>query len=177
VDIPVDKMMVRPVARSRRSSSSSVSDAEATLCAGTSNCSRKSTDSTSQGEANQAMPRCRACSSMAAYSSELDPVPVVDVGHPPPGRVPLDLPLVARGADLGRALLELHGVAAGGRGLVDQREGVAQLAVVVDADLAGDVDRATRADDRVTDGPGGGREGGVRAHVLDGRKITLPDGW
>ena len=61
---------IRPVERSLRSSSSSVSETEATLCAGTSNCSRKSTASVSQGEANQPTPRSRACRSIAAYSSD-----------------------------------------------------------------------------------------------------------
>ncbi len=56
VDIPVERITVRPVSRSLVSSSSSVSEAEATLYAGTSNSSRKSIASVSQGEANQAMP-------------------------------------------------------------------------------------------------------------------------
>ena len=77
---------------------------------------------------------------------------VVDVGHPAPGGVALDVPLVARGADLGGALLELHGVAAGVGGGVDEREGVLELAVVVDADLAGDVDGVAGAGGLLAEG-------------------------
>ncbi len=77
--------------------------------------------------------------------AELDAVAVVDVGHPAPGGVALDVPLVARGADLRRALLELDRVAAGLGGGVDQLERVLDVAVVVDADLAGDVDGAAGA--------------------------------
>ena len=77
--------------------------------------------------------------------AELHAVAVVDVGHAAPGGVALDVPLVARGADLRGALLELHGVAAGFGGGVDQLEGVLEVAVVVDADLADDVDGVTRA--------------------------------
>ena len=57
VDMPVERMTGRPVARRARSSSSSVREAEATLWAGTSNFSRKATASVSHGEANQSMPR------------------------------------------------------------------------------------------------------------------------
>lgn len=57
VDMPVERITVRPVARSARSSSSSVSEADATLCAGTSNFSRNATASVSHGDANQSMPR------------------------------------------------------------------------------------------------------------------------
>ena len=85
---------------------------------------------------------------------ELDPVPVVDVAHPAPRGVPLQVPLITRGADLGRALLELDGVASGRRGLVDQGQRIGQVAVVVDADLAGDVDRMAAADDPVADQSG-----------------------
>src|SRR5690606_15691656 len=77
--------------------------------------------------------------------AELHAVPVVDVGHPAPGGVAFDVPLVARGADLRGALLELDGVAAGFGGGVDQLERVLDVAVVVDADLAGDVDGAAGA--------------------------------
>ena len=135
-------MTVRPVARRARSSSSSVREAEATLWAGTSNFSRKATASVSHGEANQSMPRFLQYSSIGAVLvlAELHAVAVVDVGHPAPGGVALDVPLVARGADLRGALLELDRVAAGLGGGVDEREGVLEVAVVVDADLAGDVD-------------------------------------
>src|SRR5262249_42185392 len=78
--------------------------------------------------------------------AELHAVAVVDVGHPAPGGVALDVPLVARGADLRGALLELDGVATGLGGHVDQLERVLQLTVVVDADLAADVDGTARAD-------------------------------
>lgn len=69
VDMPVERMTVRPVARRARSSSSSVREAEATLWAGTSNFSRKATASVSHGEANQSMPRLAQCSAMAVYSA------------------------------------------------------------------------------------------------------------
>ena len=83
---------------------------------------------------------------------ELHAVAVVDVGHPAPRGVALDVPLVARGADLRGPLLELDGVAAGVGGGVDQGERVLQVAVVVDADLAGDVDGAAGAGLAVAEG-------------------------
>ena len=147
VDMPVERMTVRPVARSRRSSSSSVSEAEATLWAGHVELLQEvdGLDVPRRGEPVDAAVAGVLVDLAVVVLAELDAVPVVDVGHPAPGGVALDVPLVARGADLRGALLELDGVAAGGGGLVDQREGVLELAVVVDADLAGDVDRVAGA--------------------------------
>lgn len=95
--------------------------------------------------------------------AELHAVAVVDVGHPAPGGVALDVPLVARGADLRGALLELDGVAAGLGGGVDELERVLQLAVVVDADLADDVDGPARA--------GGLRTEGAQTGVAHDRNV------
>jgi hypothetical protein len=54
-------------------------------------------------------------------------------------------------ADLRRALLELHGLAAGVRGNVDELAGEVHVAVVVDAYLGDDVHRAAAADQSVAD--------------------------
>ncbi len=95
--------------------------------------------------------------------TELHAVAVVDVGHPAPGGVALDVPLVTRGADLRGALLELDRVAAGLGGHVDQLERVLQLTVVVDADLAADVDGTAGADLARTERT----DAGVAAHGGD----------
>ena len=83
--------------------------------------------------------------------AELDPVAIVDVGHPAPRRVALDQPLVARHAQLGGALLELDGVAAGEHRAVDHALCDLDRAIVIDPDLGDHVDRATIADELVTD--------------------------
>ena len=77
---------------------------------------------------------------------ELDPVAVIDVGHPAPGRVALDVPLVRGDAELGVALLELRHVGPRALGAVDERLGVCERAVMVDADLRDDVDGLAVAD-------------------------------
>ena len=89
------------------------------MCAATSNCSSKSTDAMSPDDANQAMPRVRACRSIARVrvGVELHPLPV----------------------------LEPHRIAARVRGVVDQSQHVDQLAVVVDPDFCRDVDRVATA--------------------------------
>src|SRR5690606_15706311 len=107
---------------------------------------------------------------------ELDPVPVLQVAHPAPRRVPLDVPLVPGRADLRRPLLELDRVAPGIGGDVDQGLGVVQVAVVVDADLTGDVDRVIDSDPAITDGPDRGTEGWhVGCHGSEARKPTWRD--
>src|SRR5262249_27204457 len=95
-----------------------------------------------QNPAVAAMPVDRAVLAQA----ELDTAPVLDVGQPAPGRLPFALPLIARYAELRRALLELDGIAAGRDRPVDQLAGEAQRAVVVDADLRDEKRRLTRAD-------------------------------
>jgi hypothetical protein len=106
---------------------------------------------------------------------ELHPVPVVDVPHPAPRRVPLDVPLVARCTDLRGALLELDRVAACVRGLVDQSQRVGQLAVVVDADLPRDVDRVPAAHDTVAErSPGDLEEPEPRLHDHQGKQPRWP---
>ncbi len=56
VDMPVDRITGFPVAATASSSSRSVTDAEAILYATTPRSSRKCTEGTSQGEANQSSP-------------------------------------------------------------------------------------------------------------------------
>ena len=85
--------------------------------------------------------------------AELHPVPVVDIAHPAPWRVALDVPLIARRAYFRRSLLELDRVAAGVGRLVDQGDGIGQVAVVVDADLPSDVDRVAGANHAVAEPP------------------------
>jgi hypothetical protein len=93
----------------------------------------KSTESSSQQEANHKMWRSRQWRSMAG--AELDAVAVFDVGHAAPGGVALEVPLVAGHALLGGAFLELDRVGPGQHGAVDEAFGQLHRAVVVDADL------------------------------------------
>src|SRR5687767_7375935 len=81
--------------------------------------------------------------------AELHSVPVVDVAHPAPWSIALDVPLITRRADFRRSLLELDRVAAGVGCLVDQGDGIGQVAVVVDADLTSDIDRIAGANHTV----------------------------
>src|SRR4029453_6072522 len=129
VDMPVERMIVRPVTRIRRSRSSSVKHADATLCAGTSNPSKKFVD------------------------AELHTVAVVDITHAAPGRVTLDSPLITGSADLWRPLLKLGRVAAGIGGLVDQGDRGGEVPIVVDSDLTGDVNGSTGTDHSIAEMP------------------------
>nr|GFD02386.1 hypothetical protein [Tanacetum cinerariifolium] len=70
---------------------------------------------------------------------------VVDVAHAAPRGVAHLLPLVFGHAQLGRALLKLHRVAAGGHGRIDKLLGNVERAVVVDANLGNDVARLAGA--------------------------------
>ena len=72
-------------------------------------------------------------------AAELDPLSVVEVGDVSPWGVPHAVPLVRRDRRLGVPLLELHGVAPGLRGGIDELFGQGHVAVVVDADLGHDV--------------------------------------
>jgi len=97
---------------------------------------------------------------------EFQTLAIFEVGHDSPGRFPGNVALLGWDAKLGRAFLELHGVATGLDGGVDQLLGDCQVAVVVDADLGNekggagltndagpDGDRASHASDRTTDRP------------------------
>jgi hypothetical protein len=87
--------------------------------------------------------------------AELDAVLVVDVGHlAPRGRADLRLLVLGHG-DLGVALLELHGLRAGGDGDIHELLGDLDVSVVVDADFADHVHGLVRADEVVPDGHGG----------------------
>jgi hypothetical protein len=54
-----------------------------------------------RGEPGDAEPAALLVDRGVLVTAELDPAPVGDVGHPAPRRVPLDVPLVARHAQLG----------------------------------------------------------------------------
>jgi hypothetical protein len=82
---------------------------------------------------------------------ELDLVTVGEVRHSAPRRVALDVPLVLGDAQLGRALLELHGIAPGGCGAFDHLLRELERAVVVDANFRDDVDGLAIADGAVSD--------------------------
>jgi hypothetical protein len=87
--------------------------------------------------------------------AELDAVLVVDVGHlAPRGRADLRLLVFGHG-DLGVALLELHGLRAGGDGDIHELLGDLDVSVVVDADLTDHVHGLVRADEVIPDGHGG----------------------
>src|SRR5262249_41036612 len=88
-----------------------------------------------------------AVNGLVIGAGELDAPLVIDVGHSTPGRIAFDLPLVARHAELGRALLELDGVAPGERGAVDELLGELERSVVVDPDLGDDENRLAAADE------------------------------
>ena len=70
VDIPVEIASGLPVAFIVRRRSWSVSEADAALYIGGSNCSMKSTDGSSQHEANQRIPCSRQKRSISAYSCQ-----------------------------------------------------------------------------------------------------------
>ena len=72
-------------------------------------------------------------------------------GHPPPGRVALDEPLVTRDAALGRPLLELHGVASREHRAVDELARDFERAVVIDPDFRDDQHAVALADHVVSD--------------------------
>ncbi len=69
VDMPVDRMTGLPVAATASSRPRSVTDAEAILYATTLRSSRKSTDGSSHGDANQSRPRSVAWSPISMYWS------------------------------------------------------------------------------------------------------------
>src|SRR5260370_22351221 len=69
---------------------------------------------------------------------ELESLAILDVRHAAPGRFPLDVPLVVRHAALGRALLELDGIASGQDCSVDELASQFEGAVVVDSDFSND---------------------------------------
>src|SRR3989344_8411489 len=69
---PVDMIMGRPFERTWRIRSSSVIDADAILYAGGSNCSRKSTEASSQGDAKQVIPFALQNSSISLYSAAVN---------------------------------------------------------------------------------------------------------
>src|SRR5262249_49184433 len=106
-------------------------------------------------------------------AGELDSPLVIDVGHSTPGRVALDLPLVARHAELGRALLELHGVAPGERGAVDELLGELERAVVVDSDLGDDENRLAGADEIRADTDDGFAHTGPPCVVVPARSARI----
>ena len=83
------------------------------------------------------MPRSRQCSVERAVLglAELGAQLVLEVRHRAPGRLAQQVALLGRHAELGRALLELHRVAPGIDGDVDELLGQVEVAVVVDADL------------------------------------------
>src|SRR5262249_44054026 len=68
-----------------------------------------------------------------------------------PGRVALPIPLIPRDAELGSALLKLHGITAGGGRSVDQLAGETERAVVVDPDLGNHEDGVALSDPMMTD--------------------------
>src|SRR5690606_18443109 len=82
---------------------------------------------------------------------ELDAVAVVQVGHVAPWGGADLVAHVHRGGDLRGALLELHCVGAGSSRNVDQLLGNFDVAIVVDADLADDVDLLACAEQRFAD--------------------------
>lgn len=84
-------------------------------------------------------------------AAELDAVAILDIGHPAPRRVPLDVPLITRGADLRRTLLKFHRIASSISGGIDQTEGLFKITIVINSNLTGDVDGLTETDERRSD--------------------------
>src|SRR5262249_28019555 len=111
---------------------------------------------------------------------ELDAPPVLDVAQAAPGRVALHVPLIARHAQLGRALLELDRLAAGEGRAVDELLGDLDRAVVVDADLGDDEDRLAAPDeagpdsDLAHDGPPCGCARSDSSQSANSRKAPWP---
>jgi hypothetical protein len=101
-------------------------------------------------EPHDAAVAAMAVDGLELLSAELDLALVLDIGHSPPGRIALDLPLIARHAQLRGALLELDGIAAGERGAIDELPGEIERPVVVDADLGDHEHRLAGSDDRGT---------------------------
>jgi hypothetical protein len=84
--------------------------------------------------------------------AEFHPAAVVDVGHPAPGRIALQMPLIHGHAEFGGALLELHAIGAGAHRAEDEFLRGIHGTVVVDADLGDDVNRMAVADHALADG-------------------------